>query len=1195
MKCLKCQNNIEHEMPCIFCKNIFCSYKCLRSHMIFTHNNNLLIKTPRIINKSYQNTNRKPTKTKNILVQSPYLIQGIYYKKRNYDEKYNLENFIPIFEDDKPKVIGGGSFGQVFLVINTKNKKLYAIKHMSKSNLSKKLNSLESIYKEIYIQSRIDHPNILPILYERETNIDFDLVLEYAKGGSLFHYIRRRRYLDENLAFSLFIQVVNAVYFLHKNDLIHRDIKPENILIFDNNIIKLCDFGWCVKLEEGEQRGTFCGTTEYMSPELVNHEEYSKEIDIWSLGVLLYEMVHGYSPFRPDKPNFNAKDVINNIRMHRLKFNKNISQRCRDLIYHLLDEEPEKRYKIEDIFNSDFVKYYENNNFSFPDKFLIEKYKFKISKAQNILYPTIKNEMRILNRSKAHNKSSSNIIGQRNNILVEENEFDDSVSIIEQNNNKVIKNLKKERIPYLSQENLNNFNFDDYRKKNLNSKKLEKNKSFEYFPPLAINENKINISLMGNPKSNKHQDNSKKSFNIFNSYENKNNNQMLDKNDIIQIQEIPTNETKIKTIIINNYFPNIIQNNEYKKNINEAKSGLNFKKNLHIKPIKISKIPTSKKFSKINLNFSKKKLDSFINFNYLMIKNHISPKIRLINENKKLNNLSKNNNSTSNLNKSKVIEVNRSNHNHCPKILRDILYQFNTKAKDNKRIITRNVSNNKYDSMKDNNYDSRDNHSKLSICNLNSKNISNNKSYSNFYYMDNNEDFNYKKIKDARIHHTKLMNLLNLNYKSNNNIKSFFSSKNIKTSYINSVNSENKSLLNTIEKNNRVKESNNDLNLYGIKKVKTATFRTKQNSPLNKFNNNFVHTISNKSKIIENKIKANISYSNNNSSLNIYDFKKNKILEQTKNMQTQNPNLSKLEIHNNKSIIIPKGNAHKKEIKNKNNEAIKKIKNIPIMKASKRNDKLYININTNNNLIKTEHFEKCENNGQNNHSDKKNGTNIKLFSNKNKNVLKCITRNNSNRIINNEKFKLMKKLELNNYLSNLRSNKNKKIIYKIKKEYSFNNSSNQKNNKSFINMNEYNESGNKENEQYFINANYKILYMNNKLTSSRNVNNYEDENNLKTSNNHYDNNKMIHSTNFHNLNNRIRVIIKKEPKTLSTSTIPRYKSGLNRVINNESTMNKLNFENKYICKRKYNGVINKTETNSSILDKDEYFYCICHH
>ena len=1189
MKCLKCQNNIEHEMPCIFCKNIFCSYKCLRSHMIFAHNNNLLIKTPRIINKSYQNTNNKQSKNKTVLVQSPYLIQGIYYRKRNYDEKYNLENFIPIFEDDKPKVIGGGSFGQVFLVINTKNNKLYAIKHMSKLNLSKKLNSLESIYKEIYIQSRIDHPNILPILYERETNIDFDLVLEYAKGGSLFHYIRRRRYLDENLAFSLFIQVVNAVYFLHKNDLIHRDIKPENILIFENNIIKLCDFGWCVKLEEGEQRGTFCGTTEYMSPELVNHEEYSKEIDIWSLGVLLYEMVHGYSPFRPDKPNFNAKDVINNIRMHRLKFDKNISTRCKDLIYHLLDEEPEKRYKIEDIFSSDFVKYYENKNFSFPDKFLIEKYKFKISKAQNVLYPTIKNEMINLNRSKAHNKSSSNITSQRSNILIEENEFDNNISIIKENKSKVIKNLKREVLPpYLSEENLLHFKLHN-NKKDQKDKKLEKTKSFEYFPPMRIIDNKINISLMGNPQSSKHQENIKKSYNIHNSYENKNNNQIIDKNDIIQVQEIPKNETKIKTIIINNYFPNVIQTNEYKKNNNETKNDLNFKKNSHIKPLKISKIPTSKKFNKINLNFSKKKLDSFIHFNYLMIKNHLSPKIRLINESKKLNNLSKEKNSNSNVNKSKIIEVNRANYNHSSKILGEILCHFNTKPKENKKIITRNVLNYKYDSMKDNNYDSRDNHSKLSTSYLNTKNITNNKSYSNFYYKDNNEVLYDKRKKDVRIHHTKLMNLLNLNYKNTNN-KSFFSSKNKKKIYNNSVTSENRSLLNTIEKNNRAKGNKIDLNLYGIKKVKTSIFRTKQNSPLNTFNNNFVHTIINKNKIIENKNKVNISHSNNISSLNIYDFNKNKNLEKGK-MQLQTKNLSQLEIHNNKSIIIPKGSSHK----NKNNETYKKIKNIPIMKTSKRNDKLYININ-NNNIIKSEHFEKCESNEQNNHSDKKTGAIIKSIFNKNKNVLKCITRNNSNRIIDNEKFKLMKKLELNKYLTNLKSNKNKRINYKIKKEYSFNNSNNKMKNKSFINSNKYIETGNKENEQFFINGSYKNIYLDNKLTSSRNVRNYEDDNNLKTSNNHYDNNKVFHRTNFNNLNNRIRVIIRKDPKTLSTSTIPRYKSGLNRVINNEITMNKLNFENKYsIYKRIYNGAINKTENNSSILDKDDYLYCICHH
>ena len=182
MKCWNCQKNIEHEMTCIFCKNIFCSYKCLRSHIILSHNQNLLINTSitkktfqkTIKTNSFQNKNKNNNNIlipiSNDIIQSPYLIPGIFYKQRNYDEKYNLDNFIPVFDNGKPKIIGGGSFGQVFLVINTKNQKLYAIKHMIKKNLSTKLNSLESIYKEIYIQSRIDHPNILPILYVKETS-----------------------------------------------------------------------------------------------------------------------------------------------------------------------------------------------------------------------------------------------------------------------------------------------------------------------------------------------------------------------------------------------------------------------------------------------------------------------------------------------------------------------------------------------------------------------------------------------------------------------------------------------------------------------------------------------------------------------------------------------------------------------------------------------------------------------------------------------------------------------------------------------------------------------------------------------------------------------------------------------------------------------------------------------------------------
>ena len=173
-----------------------------------------------------------------------------------------MKNFIQILaKNNKPFIIGSGSYGKVYLCQNIINNKYYAIKHMDKGRLKKALKTLSGIYTEIDLQSRISHPNIIQLLYVHESKNKFDLVMEYATKGSLFEFIRKNRHLSEDLSFSIFIQVVNAIYFLHRNDLIHRDIKPENLLLFDKNLVKLCDFGWCVSLNGG-QRGTFCGTTE---------------------------------------------------------------------------------------------------------------------------------------------------------------------------------------------------------------------------------------------------------------------------------------------------------------------------------------------------------------------------------------------------------------------------------------------------------------------------------------------------------------------------------------------------------------------------------------------------------------------------------------------------------------------------------------------------------------------------------------------------------------------------------------------------------------------------------------------------------------------------------------------------------------------------------------------------------------------
>ena len=121
--------------------------------------------------------------------------------------------------------------------------------------------------------------------------------MDYISKGNLYQILRKIKCFDENTAFNYFIQTCSAINFLHSNNLVHRDIKPENLLIDNNNNVKLCDFGWCAELNLGN-RVTFCGTYEYMAPEIVNELPYNSSIDIWSLGVLLFELIHGYSPFK---------------------------------------------------------------------------------------------------------------------------------------------------------------------------------------------------------------------------------------------------------------------------------------------------------------------------------------------------------------------------------------------------------------------------------------------------------------------------------------------------------------------------------------------------------------------------------------------------------------------------------------------------------------------------------------------------------------------------------------------------------------------------------------------------------------------------------------------------------------------------------------------------------------------------------
>ncbi|CAD8111931.1 unnamed protein product [Paramecium sonneborni] len=262
------------------------------------------------------------------------------------------------------QTLGQGSFGWVTLVKEIQSGKLFAMKAMKKEELFKYC-TIDNLKREIKIQRKLNHPNIIKLdsYFEDKTNVY--LILEYAEGGSLFKKIKKQRHLSEDEAFHYLYQTCLGIEYLHKMKIIHRDIKPENLLLDTKGNIKICDFGWSTEMENLKK--AFCGTVEYMAPEMIKSQSTNYKLDIWCLGVLLYEMVQGKPPFTGKNDQEKCVAILSG---KQLKYEEFVSEDCKSLIAMILQPNPFNRPSIQGILNHKWMlsksKQQSNNDLFYP-------------------------------------------------------------------------------------------------------------------------------------------------------------------------------------------------------------------------------------------------------------------------------------------------------------------------------------------------------------------------------------------------------------------------------------------------------------------------------------------------------------------------------------------------------------------------------------------------------------------------------------------------------------------------------------------------------------------------------------------------------------------------------------------------------------------------------------------------------------
>ncbi|XP_033499108.1 MAP/microtubule affinity-regulating kinase 3a isoform X14 [Epinephelus lanceolatus] len=248
------------------------------------------------------------------------------------------------------KTIGKGNFAKVKLARHILTGREVAIKIIDKTQLNP--NSLQKLFREVRIMKILNHPNIVKLFEVIETERTLYLVMEYASGGEVFDYLVAHGRMKEKEARAKFRQIVSAVQYCHQKHIVHRDLKAENLLLDADMNIKIADFGFSNEFTMGNKLDTFCGSPPYAAPELFQGKKYDgPEVDVWSLGVILYTLVSGSLPFDGQ----NLKELRERVLRGKYRIPFYMSTDCENLLKRFLVLNPAKRGTLEQIMKDRWI------------------------------------------------------------------------------------------------------------------------------------------------------------------------------------------------------------------------------------------------------------------------------------------------------------------------------------------------------------------------------------------------------------------------------------------------------------------------------------------------------------------------------------------------------------------------------------------------------------------------------------------------------------------------------------------------------------------------------------------------------------------------------------------------------------------------------------------------------------------------